>query len=146
MILNTADFDYLLTKGNNTIKVDRSSLLLRFDPLLGTPVVINQQPDITTEKLKGPSNQKSNRNGLVSSSSSSGFGASSLASKQLMSTVEEGDNINDLLINNITQTTNRSSDSGRYSFTLDEQLGNIKPKHKNKFKEQSQVSSTYYNF
>lgn len=42
VILNPSDFDYLLTKGNNTTPVDRSSLLLKFDPLLGLPVPANQ--------------------------------------------------------------------------------------------------------
>ncbi|XP_023302752.2 serine/arginine repetitive matrix protein 2 isoform X5 [Lucilia cuprina] len=42
LILNPSDFDYLLTKGNNTTPVDRSSLLLKFDPLLGVPVPVNQ--------------------------------------------------------------------------------------------------------
>ncbi|XP_075145201.1 transforming acidic coiled-coil protein isoform X2 [Haematobia irritans] len=42
LILNPSDFDYLLTKGNNNTPVDRSSLLLKFDPLLGVPVPVNQ--------------------------------------------------------------------------------------------------------
>uniref|UniRef100_T1PLG7 Transforming acidic coiled-coil-containing protein (TACC) n=1 Tax=Musca domestica TaxID=7370 RepID=T1PLG7_MUSDO len=42
LILNPSDFDYLLTKGNNNTPVDRSSLLLKFDPLLGCPVPANQ--------------------------------------------------------------------------------------------------------
>uniref|UniRef100_A0A1I8MLZ0 Transforming acidic coiled-coil-containing protein C-terminal domain-containing protein n=1 Tax=Musca domestica TaxID=7370 RepID=A0A1I8MLZ0_MUSDO len=42
VILNPSDFDYLLTKGNNNTPVDRSSLLLKFDPLLGCPVPVNQ--------------------------------------------------------------------------------------------------------
>lgn len=40
--MNPCDFDYLLTKGNNNTPVDRSSLLLKFDPLLGVPVPVNQ--------------------------------------------------------------------------------------------------------
>ncbi|CAD6991767.1 unnamed protein product [Ceratitis capitata] len=42
LILNPSDFDYLLTKGNNSAPVDRNSLLLKFDPLLGVPVPANQ--------------------------------------------------------------------------------------------------------
>ena len=42
VILNPSDFDYLLTKGSSNVNVDRSSLLLRFDPLLGVPVPVNQ--------------------------------------------------------------------------------------------------------
>jgi len=42
VILNSSDFDYLYTKGSNNEPIDRSSLLLRFDPLLGTPVPVNQ--------------------------------------------------------------------------------------------------------
>lgn len=41
--MNPSDFDYLLTKGNNNTHVDRSSLLLKFDPLLGVPVPANQE-------------------------------------------------------------------------------------------------------
>ena len=41
--MNPSDFDYLLTKGNNNTHVDRSSLLLKFDPLLGVPVPVNQE-------------------------------------------------------------------------------------------------------
>ncbi|XP_017142957.1 transforming acidic coiled-coil-containing protein 2 isoform X2 [Drosophila miranda] len=40
-ILNSSDFDYLYTKGSNNAPVDRSSLLLKFDPLLGAPVPVN---------------------------------------------------------------------------------------------------------
>lgn len=55
VILNPSDFDYLLTKGNNTTPVDRSSLLLKFDPLLGLPVPANQgqQP---LQQLQIPTN------------------------------------------------------------------------------------------
>ncbi|XP_053969829.1 transforming acidic coiled-coil-containing protein 2 isoform X6 [Anastrepha ludens] len=42
IILNPSDFDYLLTKGNNSAPIDRSSILLRFDPLLGMPVPVSQ--------------------------------------------------------------------------------------------------------
>ncbi|XP_017483026.1 PREDICTED: serine-rich adhesin for platelets-like isoform X2 [Rhagoletis zephyria] len=42
IILNQFDFDYLLTKGNNSAPIDRSSILLKFDPLLGVPVPANQ--------------------------------------------------------------------------------------------------------
>ncbi|XP_065365180.1 serine-rich adhesin for platelets isoform X2 [Calliphora vicina] len=42
VIFNPSDFEYLLTKGNNNTPVDRSSLLLKFDPLLGLPVPVNQ--------------------------------------------------------------------------------------------------------
>ncbi|XP_018797421.1 PREDICTED: transforming acidic coiled-coil-containing protein 2 isoform X2 [Bactrocera latifrons] len=42
IILNPSDFDYLLTKGNNSAPIDRSSILLKFDPLLGVPVPANQ--------------------------------------------------------------------------------------------------------
>ncbi|XP_034131406.1 transforming acidic coiled-coil-containing protein 3 isoform X2 [Drosophila guanche] len=41
LILNSSDFDYLYTKGSNNAPVDRSSLLLKFDPLLGAPVPVN---------------------------------------------------------------------------------------------------------
>lgn len=44
VILNSSDFDYLYTKGSNNAPVDRSSLLLKFDPLLGAPVPVNQFP------------------------------------------------------------------------------------------------------
>ncbi|XP_064554118.1 uncharacterized protein tacc isoform X3 [Drosophila montana] len=42
IILNSSDFDYLYTKGSNNAPIDRSSLLLKFDPLLGAPVPVNQ--------------------------------------------------------------------------------------------------------
>ncbi|XP_002137860.4 transforming acidic coiled-coil-containing protein 3 isoform X2 [Drosophila pseudoobscura] len=42
LILNSSDFDYLYTKGNNNAPVDRSSLLLKFDPLLGAAVPVNR--------------------------------------------------------------------------------------------------------
>ncbi|XP_067615884.1 serine-rich adhesin for platelets isoform X3 [Eurosta solidaginis] len=42
LIFNPSDFDYLLTKGNNNTPIDRSSILLKFDPLLGMPVPLNQ--------------------------------------------------------------------------------------------------------
>nr|XP_014089550.1 transforming acidic coiled-coil-containing protein 3 isoform X4 [Bactrocera oleae] len=42
LILNPSDFDFLLTKGNNSAPIDRSSILLKFDPLLGVPVPANQ--------------------------------------------------------------------------------------------------------
>ncbi|XP_054092087.1 transforming acidic coiled-coil-containing protein 2 isoform X3 [Zeugodacus cucurbitae] len=42
LILNPSDFDYLLTKGNNSAPIDRNSILLKFDPLLGLPVPANQ--------------------------------------------------------------------------------------------------------
>lgn len=48
VIFNPSDFDYLLTKGNNNTPVDRSSLLLKFDPLLGVPVPVNQGQQLTT--------------------------------------------------------------------------------------------------
>ncbi|XP_043951382.1 uncharacterized protein LOC108032905 isoform X2 [Drosophila biarmipes] len=41
LILNSSDFDYLYTKGSNNAPIDRSSLLLKFDPLLGAPVPVN---------------------------------------------------------------------------------------------------------
>ncbi|XP_055907967.1 transforming acidic coiled-coil-containing protein 2 isoform X2 [Eupeodes corollae] len=42
IFLNPSDFDYLLTKGTgNGVEGDRSSLLLRFDPLLGHSVPVN---------------------------------------------------------------------------------------------------------
>ncbi|XP_017081694.2 uncharacterized protein LOC108114978 isoform X2 [Drosophila eugracilis] len=41
LILNSLDFDYLYTKGSNNAPIDRSSLLLKFDPLLGAPVPVN---------------------------------------------------------------------------------------------------------
>ncbi|XP_030240436.1 transforming acidic coiled-coil-containing protein 3 isoform X2 [Drosophila navojoa] len=44
IILNSSDFDYLYTKGSSNAPVDRSSLLLKFDPLLGAPVPVNQLP------------------------------------------------------------------------------------------------------
>lgn len=42
VVLNSADFDYLLSKGNNNAPINRSSLLLKFDPLLGVAVPVNQ--------------------------------------------------------------------------------------------------------
>lgn len=42
VVLNSADFDYLLSKGNNNAPINRSSLLLKFDPLLGVALPINQ--------------------------------------------------------------------------------------------------------
>ncbi|KAH8360053.1 hypothetical protein KR093_010416 [Drosophila rubida] len=42
IIFNSSDFDYLYTKGSNNAPIDRSSLLLKFDPLLGAPVPVNQ--------------------------------------------------------------------------------------------------------
>ncbi|KAH8407788.1 hypothetical protein KR222_007815 [Zaprionus bogoriensis] len=43
VVLNSSDFDYLYTKGISNAPIDRSSLLLKFDPLLGTPVPVNLQ-------------------------------------------------------------------------------------------------------
>lgn len=45
VILNSSDFDYLYTKGSNNAPIDRSSLLLKFDPLLGAPVPVNLQQE-----------------------------------------------------------------------------------------------------
>lgn len=43
LILNPSDFDFLLSKGCNSAPVDdRNSVLLRFDPLAGHPVPVNQ--------------------------------------------------------------------------------------------------------
>ncbi|KAH8307756.1 hypothetical protein KR044_012676 [Drosophila immigrans] len=42
IIFNSSDFDYLYTKGSNNAPIDRSSLLLKFDPLLGAPVPVYQ--------------------------------------------------------------------------------------------------------
>ncbi|XP_050341584.1 transforming acidic coiled-coil-containing protein 2 isoform X3 [Bactrocera neohumeralis] len=50
VILNPSDFDYLLTKGNNSAPIDRSSILLKFDPLLGVPVPANQVQQQKTTK------------------------------------------------------------------------------------------------
>ncbi|XP_039948262.1 transforming acidic coiled-coil-containing protein 2 isoform X4 [Bactrocera tryoni] len=50
LILNPSDFDYLLTKGNNSAPIDRSSILLKFDPLLGVPVPANQVQQQKTTK------------------------------------------------------------------------------------------------
>ncbi|XP_030374651.1 uncharacterized protein LOC115624193 isoform X2 [Scaptodrosophila lebanonensis] len=43
LIFNSSDLEYLYTKGSHNGPVDRSSLLLKFDPLLGTPVPANPQ-------------------------------------------------------------------------------------------------------
>ncbi|XP_034660321.1 transforming acidic coiled-coil-containing protein 3 isoform X2 [Drosophila subobscura] len=50
LILNSSDFDYLYTKGSNNAPVDRSSLLLKFDPLLGAPVPVNH-PQLQEQAL-----------------------------------------------------------------------------------------------
>lgn len=46
MRLNTVDFDYLESRGANTVQEDnrRSSLLLRFDPLAGNTTPNNKLP------------------------------------------------------------------------------------------------------
>ncbi|KAM8704524.1 hypothetical protein ACLKA7_009037 [Drosophila subpalustris] len=51
IILNSSDFDYLYTKGSNNEHIDRSSLLLRFDPLLGAPVPVNQSQQQQQQEL-----------------------------------------------------------------------------------------------
>ncbi|XP_052836377.1 uncharacterized protein LOC128252599 isoform X5 [Drosophila gunungcola] len=63
LILNSSDFDYLYTKGSNNAPIDRSSLLLKFDPLLGAPVPVNHpnQQEQTLLNILG-SNQNQNRN------------------------------------------------------------------------------------
>ncbi|KAM7362394.1 transforming acidic coiled-coil protein isoform 2-T2 [Cochliomyia hominivorax] len=48
------DFDYLLNKGSNNTPVDRSSLLLKFDPLLGVPVPVNQGQQQQLQQLQIP--------------------------------------------------------------------------------------------
>ncbi|KRG01817.1 transforming acidic coiled-coil-containing protein 2 isoform X2 [Drosophila mojavensis] len=61
IILNSSDFDYLYTKGSNNAPVDRSSLLLKFDPLLGAPVPVNQLPQQEQAVL----NKLSNNNNIA---------------------------------------------------------------------------------
>lgn len=61
VILNSSDFDYLYTKGSNNAPVDRSSLLLKFDPLLGAPVPVNQLPQQEQAVL----NKLSNNNNIA---------------------------------------------------------------------------------
>lgn len=64
VILNSSDFDYLYTKGSNNAPIDRSSLLLKFDPLLGAPVPVNhpQQQEQTLQNILGSNpNQAQNR-------------------------------------------------------------------------------------
>lgn len=114
VILNPSDFDYLLTKGNNNTPVDRSSLLLKFDPLLGCPVPVNQgqqtqqqqqqlhlqiptnlnnnpclSPTIEEDEL----NESTNRsfvvdNARTSLGSSGGFGRSSVTGPALSSSAK----------------------------------------------------------
>ncbi|XP_032576195.1 uncharacterized protein LOC6613860 isoform X2 [Drosophila sechellia] len=62
LILNSSDFDYLYTKGSNSAPIDRSSLLLKFDPLLGAPVPVNHpnQQEKALQNILG-SNQHQNR-------------------------------------------------------------------------------------
>ncbi|XP_073822164.1 transforming acidic coiled-coil protein isoform X4 [Musca autumnalis] len=61
LILNPSDFDYLLTKGNNNTPVDRSSLLLKFDPLLGCPIPVNQGQQAQQQlNLQIPTNLNNN--------------------------------------------------------------------------------------
>ncbi|XP_016977274.2 uncharacterized protein LOC108043205 isoform X2 [Drosophila rhopaloa] len=62
LILNSSDFDYLYTKGSNNAPIDRSSLLLKFDPLLGAPVPVNHpnQQEQALLNILG-SNQNQNR-------------------------------------------------------------------------------------
>ncbi|XP_017119829.1 uncharacterized protein LOC108141124 isoform X2 [Drosophila elegans] len=65
LILNSSDFDYLYTKGSNNAPIDRSSLLLKFDPLLGAPVPVNhpnQQEQTLLNILGSNQNQNQNRN------------------------------------------------------------------------------------
>ncbi|XP_070138351.1 transforming acidic coiled-coil-containing protein 2 isoform X2 [Drosophila bipectinata] len=64
LILNSSDFDYLYTKGSNNAPIDRSSLLLKFDPLLGAPVPVNhpqQQEQALLNILGSNPNQAQNR-------------------------------------------------------------------------------------
>ncbi|XP_016997528.2 uncharacterized protein tacc isoform X1 [Drosophila takahashii] len=62
LILNSSDFEYLYTKGSNNAPIDRSSLLLKFDPLLGAPVPVNHpsQQEQALLNILG-SNQNQNR-------------------------------------------------------------------------------------
>ncbi|XP_037940868.1 transforming acidic coiled-coil-containing protein 3 isoform X2 [Teleopsis dalmanni] len=48
VLFDAAAFDYLLSKGNTNIQENRSSLLLKFDPLLGVPVATTSQQSVTT--------------------------------------------------------------------------------------------------
>ncbi|XP_062122082.1 putative mediator of RNA polymerase II transcription subunit 26 isoform X3 [Drosophila sulfurigaster albostrigata] len=56
------NFDYLYTKGSNNAPIDRSSLLLKFDPLLGAPVPVNQSQHQQEQTLL---NILSNNNNLA---------------------------------------------------------------------------------
>lgn len=67
VILNSSDFDYLYTKGHNNAPIDRSSLLLKFDPLLGAPVPVNHQQfqqQQQEQKLFNVLNGNNNNNNL----------------------------------------------------------------------------------
>ncbi|KAH8248352.1 hypothetical protein KR032_002007 [Drosophila birchii] len=63
LILNSSDFDYLYTKGSNNAPIDRSSLLLKFDPLLGAPVPVNlqQEQEQALLNIRGSNHNQNNR-------------------------------------------------------------------------------------
>ncbi|KAH8385089.1 hypothetical protein KR200_003472 [Drosophila serrata] len=63
LILNSSDFDYLYTKGSNNAPIDRSSLLLKFDPLLGAPVPVNlpQEQEQALLNIRGLNQNQNNR-------------------------------------------------------------------------------------
>ncbi|KAH8340573.1 hypothetical protein KR059_001434 [Drosophila kikkawai] len=63
IILNSSDFDYLYTKGSNNAPIDRSSLLLKFDPLLGAPVPVNlkQEQEQALLNIRGSNQNQNNR-------------------------------------------------------------------------------------
>ncbi|KAH8264525.1 hypothetical protein KR038_009604 [Drosophila bunnanda] len=63
LILNSSDFDYLYTKGSNNAPIDRSSLLLKFDPLLGAPVPVNlqQEQEQALLNIRGSNQNQNNR-------------------------------------------------------------------------------------
>ncbi|XP_017847033.1 uncharacterized protein LOC108603072 isoform X2 [Drosophila busckii] len=65
IILNSSDFDYLYTKGSNDAPVDRSSLLLKFDPLLGAPVPVNLSQHHQQQQELALLNILSNNNNLT---------------------------------------------------------------------------------
>lgn len=52
----------MFTKGHNNAPIDRSSLLLKFDPLLGAPVPVNQQQEHKLLNVLSNSNNNNNNN------------------------------------------------------------------------------------
>lgn len=127
VVLNSADFDYLLSKGNSNAPINRSSLLLKFDPLLGVAVPLNQffvnEGQEQYPLKEGEQTQPQQQQLLQPLHINSNFGTKNLKLNvpQLSPTVEESDHDlsqpeisshpNSTIKDNINHTADQHSDS-----------------------------------